>query len=212
VTHRGPGDRPAPIDLEEITMSEKFEATFHPGGGPLPQREPFAAMEALAEWGQPPPDDVVPGIDTPEAYRSPGRPPWVPPMTRETGVSPWVWALAAVGTLLMSCGIVGIIVAPPSDTSPVRFPVQAVTTSGECKKRLIGSYALIATVTARNGTGEKQTGEVWVSWPVTGEAARTFSKTATLSPGESVEFPVSEPVNAETWYQTGQCTMGWTSR
>lgn len=195
-------------------MSEKFEATFHPGR-PLPERTPF---QSFAAWGEPPPPDEVPGLDDRTVYSSPGRPPWAPPERRQ-GVPAWAWVSIAVGLLFGFCGMALALVHAGADTDPVapaspvvERPVGApVSVTGECRKRIIGSYAFIATVTARNATEQAQAGEVWVSWPVTGEAARTFGKKVTLVPGQSVEFPVSETVTAETWFQAGECRMGWTA-
>lgn len=57
-------------------MSNKFEATFHPGGEPLPRREPFATLASFDRTARP--AEPVPPVDSDEAYLSPGRPPWEP--------------------------------------------------------------------------------------------------------------------------------------
>jgi len=94
--------------------------------------------------------------------------------------------------------------------APVRHPVQQVTTSGTCDKRILGGYGLVATVRAHNGTGQNQSGTIWVRWPVTGETTQEFTKVVRLAPDETVEFPVNETIIASRWFQTGECTYGWT--
>lgn len=171
----------------------KADAALHPG--PLPRRTP---MEALAAHGEMPPD---PAVDR-EFYASPGLAPWAERVRMST--LGWVALIFAAGSLLF--GSIAIISLTDGGATPV---VQRVITTGTCEKRIIGSYGLIATVTATNGTRENQVGQIWVQWPVTGETAQRFVKPVTLTPGEAVEFPVNQDVPAERWYRIGACTFGW---
>jgi hypothetical protein len=174
--------------------------------GPLPKRDPFAT---LADWGRtgeiPPPDDRVPEY-------SPGPAPWASPVARSP-LPAWAWVCLTVGALsLIVAGSVAITFngrSGPVPAVPIIASVPGVSTTGTCEKRIIGSYGLIATVTATNGTDQVQTGTVWVRWPITGEVAKTFSKRVTLAPGEATEFPVNQEIPAADWYQTGACSYGW---
>jgi hypothetical protein len=169
--------------------------------------------ETMAEWGRtgeiPPPDDR-------EVYASPGRPPWAPAPQRR-GLPAWAWVSIVLGSLFLCLGgslalalvdqsgpapVVGTETAEP--TGPV------VTASGTCEKRLLGSYGLVATVTATNTSKDIRSGTVWVKWPVTGEASQRFSERLTLAPGQAVEFPVNQEITAARWFQVGACSFGWT--
>lgn len=188
----------------------KTDAAFHPGSTPeypLPRRTP---MEALAAHGQPPPDPVPDRMH----YESPGPAPWATPAEKALAVQHgwgwrmptlgWVALILAAGSLLF--GSIAIISLTGGGTTSV---VQRVTTTGTCEKRIVGSYGLIATVTATNGTSKDQSGQIWVQWPVTGETAQRFVRPVTLVPGEAVEFPVNHDITAERWYRTGLCSFGW---
>lgn len=188
----------------------KADATYHPGSTPehpLPTRSP---MESMASWGEPPPPDAP--VDRMQ-YDSPGPAPWAPPMT--DGPRPKLptlaWVALLVGSIALLTGAVAVIsLVEESGPVPVLSEVHPqVTTTGTCEKRIIGEYGLVATVTATNGTNKPQSGQVWVLWPVTGEASQRFVKPVTLAPGEVVEFPVNQDIPAERWYRTGLCTFGW---
>jgi hypothetical protein len=191
-----------------MTMTDhKRDATFHPGSTPdhpLPVRTP---MEALAQHGQPPPDDPPDRMH----YDSPGPAPWATAAERGRRTLPtvgWVALIIAAASLVFGSMAVMSLTGNDVAPSPVVRTV-TVTTTGTCEKRLVGSYGLVATITATNGTRENQSGQVWVQWPVTGETVQRFVKPVTLTPGEAVEFPVNQDIPAERWYRTGMCTYGW---
>lgn len=186
------------------------------GPNPLPKRTP---MEELAAWGEPPPTDPVPDR---MHYESPGPAPWATQAEKDLAVQHgwprpgekarlstlgWVALILAAGSLLL--GSIAIISLTDGGTTPM--VAQHVTTTGTCEKRIVGAYGLVATVTATNGTGTDQSGQIWVQWPVTGETAQRFVKPTTLAPGEAVEFPVNQDIPADRWLRTGVCTFGWES-
>jgi hypothetical protein len=196
----------------------KREATFHPGKASVSWPETLAAHGYRAEE-VPPPDDEIP-------WHSPGRPPWdsqvhqdlgvqhgwLTPGEKRKGMPAWAWVSIVLGGLFILCS--GAVVLGLTDKSgpvpAITVPVGAsVTTTGTCEKKIIGEYGLVATVTATNTSTKPQTGQVWVQWPVTGEAALKFSKSVTLAPGEAVEFPVNQEITAERWYRVGACSYGW---
>lgn len=193
-------------------MSDKKNATFHPGSTPdhpLPMRTP---MEALAAHGQPPPDD--PPVDRMH-YDSPGPAPWA---TKEElagarrPVPVLAWVALVLGSLALLAGSLAVIaLTDRTGTVPAVTTVvdRQVTTFGKCEKRIIGEYGLVATVTAVNQTGKTQTGQIWIMWPITGEHAQRFVKPVTLEPGEGADFPVNQDIPAERWYRTGLCSYGW---
>lgn len=80
-------------------MADKFEATFHPGGEPLPRRDPFATLASFDRTARPAAPIEPPAIDSDEAYLSPGRPPWEP---EKSPLWPYV---AGIGL-----GIIGLVV------------------------------------------------------------------------------------------------------
>lgn len=174
---------------------------------------PHQGWESFAAWGRtdeiPPPDDVL------EGYAPAGPPPWVEPPVKK--LPTWVWVLAMVaGTLFVVFLLAAAWFAPapppvpirPIPTVPINRPVQVL---GECKKQIIGHYGLIASVTATNPSDKPATGTVWVRWPVTGDEDRVFVKTFTIPAHGSADFHVNQPVDADLWYRTGQCTYTWTT-
>jgi hypothetical protein len=78
--------------------NDKGEATWHPGGGPLPTRDPWATF---ATHGEPP------ATPHPHAEVSPGRAPWAPHVYRPRR-SRWPFVLGAV---LVIAGVVIALVA-----------------------------------------------------------------------------------------------------
>lgn len=193
--------------------SEKKDATFHPGQASV------SWPEQVAAWGEPPPDDPDPAVDRLH-YRSPGVPPWGslhqdighPEPRQRKGLPAWAWVSIVLGGLFIVCSGLAVV-ALTGESGPVpavTIPAgPAVTTTGTCEKKLVGDYGLVATVTATNTTSKAQTGQVWVQWPVTGEAALKFTKPVTLAPGEAVEFPVNQAIPAERWFRVGACSYGW---
>lgn len=175
---------------------------------------PFdSAINELARWGRLPDPGEGPPVDSEEAYASPGRPPWATRGSGPRGLPAWAVVSVVLGSVALLCGsTVAITLIDQRSPSPVVRPAAVpVTTSGTCEKSIVGEYGLIATVTARNATREVQRGTVWVRWPVTGEVAQEFRRDLTLTPGEAVEFPVSETIPAARWFRTGVCSYGWTA-
>lgn len=197
--------------------NDKLKATrYEPGTASVSWPDALAAHGA--EPVQPPPDDEIPWV-------SPGRPPWdsqvhqdlavqhgwPTPGEKRKGMPAWAWVSIVLGGLFILCsGAVVLGLTDKSGPVPAITTIStSVTTTGTCEKKIIGEYGLVATVTATNATTKPQTGQVWVQWPVTGEAALKFSKTVTLAPGEAVEFPVNQAIPAERWYRVGACSYGW---
>jgi hypothetical protein len=205
--------------------SEKKDAVFHPGVAPVYGHTPLDWMARYGAAPPPVPDDPDPAVDR-EHWASPGEPPWAnqvhqdlavqhgwpTPGSKRRGLPAWAWVSIVLGGLFIVCsGAVALGLTSESGPVPaVTIPAgPAVTTTGVCEKKVVGDYGLVATVTATNTTERAQTGAVWVQWPVTGEAALKFSRTVTLAPGQSVEFPVNQAVPAERWFRVGACSYGW---
>jgi hypothetical protein len=186
-------------------MSNKTEATYHPNGNYTVTDWP----ESVAAWGRT--SEIPPHNDVMESYQSPGTAPWAAP-TPTKGLPPWAWVSIILGAIFLMCsaGVVSGIFekSAPAPSRTVSI-LSTVTTTGTCQKNIIGRYSLVATVTATNLTNEAKTGQVWVNWPVTGAAPSRFAKTVTLQPGTAVEFPVNQPVSADDWFRTGECTYGF---
>lgn len=174
-------------------INGKFEATFHPGGAPLPRRVP---MESLVAWEQPPDDRVPDGWIESQLHDEPD--------TARPRIPNWLLLVLVIAIVLVLVGAVNRIVTDAD--VPVRPPV---TTTGVCEKDLVGQYRLVATVTARNDTTGPQSGTVWVRWPIVGEPTVELTRAFILTPGQSVEFPVSEQVTASRWFNAGTCSFGW---
>lgn len=85
-------------------MSNKYEATFHPGE-PLPKRDPFATLASFDRTARPV-RPAVPPVDSDEGYASPGRPPWA-----EQEQAPlWPLYLIIVLAVATLCGLMSAFV------------------------------------------------------------------------------------------------------
>ena len=191
-------------------MSEEFR----PGRAMVPPPTPW---DTLTTWGKtgeiPPPPEGRPWI-------APGP----PPGTRRRGMPGWAIALVTVGAVLvLGCGgltVLGAVStlassgAPPATSPAPAGPsaIEAVETSGECQRTIVGEYGVVATVKARNTTEEPVTGRLWVRWPITGAEPLEMTKELTVAPGSTEEFHVDEKVEAARWLRLGDCVFGWTTQ
>ena len=128
-----------------------------------------------------------------------------------------LWAtLFSVGVVFVGmCLILTVASLFTQDTGPgpdPQPPAAQVEVSGTCQKRIIGSYGMVASVTALNATNAEATGTIWVRWPITGAEPISFTKKVTLPPGATVDFYVDEPINGEKWLRLGECDYGWTQQ
>lgn len=170
--------------------------------------------ELAADWGsttQPMPAPAQAAGERP--WTPAGPPPWIEP-ERRSGPPLWAVLSLVIGSLLlMCCGVAACAVSAASDpvavlvTSP--SPEPAVRAVGTCRTTVVGSYELVISVTVHNSSGSVQSGLVWVSWPITGEASRMYSETMRLDPGQTREFLVNDPIDEDRWMRLGQCDYGW---
>lgn len=163
----------------------------------------------------------------------PGRP-WQdagPPPAGRRGIPTWAIVLIAVGgaLILACCGITTVaavlgddddeprrppatVAAQPTETAvqaPEFRPAQ-VEVSGQCRKRIIGSYGLMASITVDNPTDQEVTGTAWVRWRVLGDDPEVFSQEMTVGPDAAMEFHVDEEIDSERWFRVEECDYGWT--
>lgn len=99
--------------------------------------------------------------------------------------------------------------APTSPAVDPTYRHLEVEVSGQCEKRIVGSYGLLATITVDNVTEQEVSGTVWVSWDVLGDDPQEFSGAVTAAPGEAVEFHVDEEISSEHWLRVEDCQYGF---
>lgn len=174
-------------------------------------------------------------ISTPPPPPGAGRP-WQaagPPPAGRRGMPTWAIVLIVVGAVLVAlcCGIttVGAVLGDdgpektgstaaaedrtePETETPAMPPVSQpeVEVTGECKKKIIGNYGLLASITVDNPTDQEVSGTVWVSWDVLGDDPHVFSEEITVAPGESISFHVDEEIDSGRWFQVERdCQYGF---
>ena len=191
-----------------------------------------------APVGTTPPIHSAGGMDSPPP---PGAgQPWQaagpPPPGTESGIPTWAIVVIVVVTILVAlcCGITGVAAVLGGDDEPRRSPATVaaedetepeteapamppvsqpkVGVTGECKKKIIGNYGLLASITVNNPTDQEVSGTVWVSWDVLGDNPYVFSDEVSVAPGESISFHVDEEINSERWFRVERyCQYGFNS-
>lgn len=156
-----------------------------------------------------------------------------PPPGAKSGIPTWAVVVIVVGAVLVAlcCGIttVGAVLGnddpeqtgptvaaedetEPETEAPAMPPVSQpeVEVTGECKKKIIGNYGLLASITVDNPTDQEVSGTVWVSWDVLGDDPYVFSEEVSVAPGESISFHVDEEIDSERWFRVEGCQYGFT--
>ena len=176
------------------------------------------------------------GVDSPPPPPPGSGRPWQPagpPPAERRGMPTWAIVLIVVGAVLVAlcCGIttVGAVLGnddpeqtgptvaaedetEPETEAPAMPPVSQpeVEVTGECKKKIIGNYGLLASITVDNPTDQEVSGTVWVSWDVLGDDPHVFSEEITVAPGESISFHVDEEIDSGRWFQVERdCQYGF---
>lgn len=182
-----------------------------------------AALKAEGVDSPPPPP---PGAG--RAWQDAGPPPGT-----KSGIPTWAIILISVGgaLILACCGITGVAAVigdddpeqtsptvaaedetEPETEAPAMPPVSQpeVEVTGECKKKIIGNYGLLASITVDNPTDQEVTGTAWVRWRVLGDDPEVFSQEMTVVPDSATEFHVDEEIDSERWFRVEECDYGWT--
>jgi hypothetical protein len=151
-----------------------------------------------------------------------GHRPWVeagpPPGTRKTGPPAWAILVAViVAAVVSACSamiVMGSILPAkaPHGGSLVGEPGKVeVEVTGQCEKRVMGAYGVLASITAHNSGPVEAVGRLWVRWPQTGAESLSFGKDFTLPPNATETFYVDQEVHPpEHWYRLRTCEYGWT--
>ena len=164
--------------------------------------------DMIKSWG-----DLTPEVrHTDRAWVSPGPPPNAPAPRRKFRLDGGLILGLVIGLAVFVLGLTGVmwsIEQSKNQPAPAPAPDPVVEVTGTCSKRIIGAYAMVASIRANNATSSTVTGLIWVSWPITGQEPFTFTKQVTLAPGTAEQFHVDEGIDGEPWFRLGQCEYGW---